>query len=207
MDVKHIAVSGNIGAGKTTLVQNLSHHFDWTAQYEEVESNPYLDDFYSDMHRWAFNLQIFFLHQRYSQILEIREGNKTIIQDRTIYEDAAIFAPNLHKMGLMSTRDYENYKAFYKTVEAQIQPPDLLIYMKASIPTLVNNIQKRGRDYEENLRLDYLKKLNEFYENWIASYDKGPLLVIDCDNTDIVENKDDISDIYNRIQAELNGLF
>ena len=207
MDVKHIAVSGNIGAGKTTLVQNLSHHFDWTAQYEEVESNPYLDDFYSDMHRWAFNLQIFFLHQRYSQILEIREGNKTIIQDRTIYEDAAIFAPNLHKMGLMSTRDYEIYKAFYKTVEAQIQPPDLLIYMKASIPTLVNNIQKRGRDYEENLRLDYLKKLNEFYENWIASYDKGPLLVIDCDNTDIVENKDDISDIYNRIQAELNGLF
>ena len=207
MDVKHIAVSGNIGAGKTTLVQNLSHHFDWTAQYEEVESNPYLDDFYSDMHRWAFNLQIFFLHQRYSQILEIREGNKTIIQDRTIYEDAAIFAPNLHKMGLINLRDYDNYKAFYKTVEAQIQPPDLLIYMKASIPTLVNNIQKRGRDYEENLRLDYLKKLNEFYENWIASYDKGPLLVIDCDNTDIVENKDDISEIYNRIQAELNGLF
>jgi deoxyadenosine/deoxycytidine kinase len=159
------------------------------------------------MPRWSFNLQVYFLNSRYQQVIDIKNNPNTIIQDRTIYEDAEIFAPNLHKMGLMSTRDFENYRSLYNTIISQIAPPDLLIYLKASIPTLVDNIQKRGRDYEENIRLDYLKRLNEFYDSWIAQYETGKLLVIDCDQLNFVENEEDLAGIYNKVQAELHGLF
>lgn len=205
--INHIAIAGNIGAGKTTLSGLLAKNFNWQPQFEDVENNPYLNDFYEDMPRWSFNLQIYFLNSRYQQIIEIKNNPQPIIQDRTIYEDAEIFAPNLHKMGLMTTRDFENYKSLYHTILSQVQAPDLMIYLKASIPTLVNNIQNRGRDYEENLRLDYLKKLNEFYDNWIANYDAGKLLVIDCDKLNFVDNKEDLADIYDKVQAELHGLF
>lgn len=205
--IKHIAIAGNIGAGKTTLTNLLAKNFNWKPQLEEVDNNPYLNDFYEDMPRWSFNLQIFFLNSRYQQILDLQNQDQPIIQDRTIYEDAEIFAPNLHAMGLMSSRDFNNYKDLYSSIISQIDPPDLMIYMKASIPTLVNNIQKRGRDYEDSIRLDYLKKLNEFYESWIAKYDQGKLLVIDCDKLNFVDNEEDLAEIYNKVSAELNGLF
>jgi len=206
-EIKHIAIAGNIGAGKTTLTNLLAKNFNWEPQLEEVDNNPYLNDFYEDMPRWSFNLQIFFLNSRYKQIIDLQKQDKPIIQDRTIYEDAEIFAPNLHAMGLMSSRDFNNYKSLYSSIISQIQPPDLMIYMKASIPTLVDNIQKRGRDYEDSIRLDYLKKLNEFYNSWINGYKMGKLLVIDCDKLNFVDNKDDLAEIYNKVQAELNGLF
>lgn len=205
--IKHIAIAGNIGAGKTTLTKLLAKNFNWEPQFEDVENNPYLNDFYEDMPRWSFNLQIYFLNSRFQQIIELQESKKAIIQDRTIYEDAEIFAPNLHEMGLMSTRDFNNYKSLYNSIISQINPPDLLIYMKTSIPTLVDNIQKRGREYEDSIRLDYLKKLNAFYDKWIASYDMGNLLVIDCDRLNFVDRKEDLAEIYNKVQAELNGLF
>lgn len=205
--IKHIAIVGNIGAGKTTLTNLLAKNFNWEPQFEDVENNPYLNDFYEDMPRWSFNLQIYFLNSRFQQIIELQKNEKAIIQDRTIYEDAEIFAPNLHEMGLMSTRDFNNYKSLYSSIISQINPPDLLIYMKASIPTLVDNIQKRGREYEDSIRLDYLKKLNAFYDQWIASYDMGNLLVIDCDRLNFVDRKEDLAEIYNKVQAELNGLF
>ena len=205
--IKHIAIAGNIGAGKTTLTKLLAKNFNWDAQLEEVDNNPYLNDFYDDMPRWSFNLQIFFLNSRYRQIIDIKNNEKPVIQDRTIYEDAEIFAPNLHKMGLMSSRDFNNYKSLYESIISQVQPPDLMIYMKASIPTLVDNIQKRGRDYEDSIRLDYLKKLNEFYNSWINKYKHGKLLVIDCDKLNFVENKEDLATIYSKVEAELFGLF
>jgi len=205
--INHIAVAGNIGAGKSTLTDLLAKNFNWTPQFEDVENNPYLNDFYDDMPRWSFNLQVYFLNSRYQQIIEIKNSPDTIIQDRTIYEDAEIFAPNLHKMGLMSTRDFENYKSLYATIISQIKPPDLMIYLKASIPTLVDNIQKRGRDYEENIRLDYLKRLNEFYDLWTTNYTQGKLLVIDCDKLNFVDKEEDLAVIYNKVQAELHGLF
>lgn len=200
-------VSGNIGAGKTTLTSALARHFGWEAHFEDVENNPYLNDFYEDMPRWSFNLQIYFLNTRFKQIVEIQKGNKTVIQDRSIYEDAQIFAPNLHAMGLMSTRDYENYLSLFETILTSFNPPDLIIYLKASIPTLVNQIQKRGRDYEDNLRLDYLKRLNEYYDAWANQYSSGRLLVVDVDTCNFVEDPEAMGTVVNRVLAELNGLF
>lgn len=203
----HIAVAGNIGAGKTTLTELLSKHYKWTSHFEDVDENPYLNDFYNDMQRWSFNLQIYFLNSRFQQIIDIRKSGDTIIQDRTIYEDAEIFAPNLHSMGLMSTRDFKNYKTLFDLMVSLIQPPDLLIYLRASIPTLVNQIQKRGREYENSIRLDYLKQLNERYENWIKSYNMGKLLVINVDNNDFTQNPENLSAIIDKIDAQIHGLF
>jgi deoxyadenosine/deoxycytidine kinase len=204
---KHVAIAGNIGAGKTTLTEMLSKHYRWIPQFEDVDHNPYLTDFYDDMPRWSFNLQIYFLHGRLNQILEIQRGTETIIQDRTIYEDANIFAPNLHEMGLMSKRDFDNYYGFFSTIKTMVQPPDLLIYLKASVPTLVSQIQKRGREYEENIRLDYLKKLNDYYNKWIENYKEGPLLVIDCDKNKFGENEEDFGEIISKVDGMLYGLF
>jgi deoxyadenosine/deoxycytidine kinase len=204
---KHIAVAGNIGAGKTTLTELLSKHYKWIPQFEDVDHNPYLFDFYEDMPRWSFNLQIYFLNNRLNQLLDIQRGTETVIQDRTIYEDAHIFAPNLHEMGLMGKRDYDNYFAFFETLKSMVQPPDLLIYLKASVPTLVAQIQKRGRDYEENIRLDYLKRLNDFYNKWIDSYREGPLLVIDIDKNKFPENEEHLGDVIGKVDSMLYGLF
>lgn len=203
----HIAVAGNIGAGKTTLTELLVKHYKWNPNYEDVDENPYLNDFYNDMQRWSFNLQIYFLNSRFQQIIDIRNSGKTTIQDRTIYEDAEIFAPNLHSMGLMSTRDFKNYKTLFDLMISLIEPPDLLIYLRASIPTLVNQIQKRGREYENSIRLDYLKQLNERYESWIRSYSMGKLLIINVDNLDFTENPEDLSSIIDKIDAQIHGLF
>ena len=203
----HIAIAGNIGAGKTSLTELLAKHYNWEAHFEDVIDNPYLDDFYNHMERWSFNLQIYFLKSRFEQLLSFRENKKTIIQDRTIYEDAFIFAPNLHSMGLMTTRDFENYFSLFNLMDSFVSSPDLLIYLRASVPTLVNQIQSRGRDYEESIRLDYLKRLNERYEAWISTYDKGKLLIIDVDNNDFAKNNEDLGKIINSIDAEINGLF
>lgn len=204
---KHIAVAGNIGAGKTTLTELLAKHYKWIPHFEDVEHNPYLNDFYEDMPRWSFQLQIYFLNSRLNQLVEIRNGTETIIQDRTIYEDAYIFAPNLHEMGLMSKRDYDNYAGFFQTLKTMVQPPDLLIYLQASVPTLVGQIQARGREYEENIRLDYLKRLNEYYNRWIESYKEGPLLIINVDNNRFNQIEEDLGKIIGKIDAQLYGLF
>jgi deoxyadenosine/deoxycytidine kinase len=205
--IKHIAIAGNIGAGKTTLCRNISRHFGWEPHYETTEDNPYLSDFYHDMQRWSFNLQIYFLNSRYQQILNILQGDRTVVQDRTIYEDAYIFAPNLHTMGLMSERDFQNYFGLFQTMSSQIQPPDLLIYLRASIPTLVAHIQSRGREYEGNMSLDYLKRLNQRYEDWISGYKEGKLLIINSDDLDFESNAEDMGRVVNMIRAELHGLF
>ncbi len=206
-NIKHIAIAGNIGAGKTTLAEVLAKSFKWKPHYEDVENNPYLNDFYNDMPRWSFNLQIYFLHNRFKQIIDIKQGPETVVQDRTIYEDAFIFAPNLHAMSLMTTRDFENYTNLFNTINSLITPPDLLIYLRASLPTLVNQIQKRGREYEENLRLDYLRRLNEYYENWISTYKEGKLLIIDVDTTNFLDNQEHMADVVSRVNTELYGLF
>lgn len=203
----HIAVAGNIGAGKTTLSELLAKHYKWTPHYEDIDQNPYLNDFYNDMQRWSFNLQIYFLNNRFQDILDIRQSGKTVVQDRTIYEDAEIFAPNLHSMGLMSTRDFNNYKTLFDLMVSLIQPPDLLIYLRASVPTLVNQIQKRGREYENSIRLDYLKQLNERYESWIANYIMGKVLVVNVDDLDFISNPEDLSFIIDKIDAQIHGLF
>jgi len=203
----HIAVAGNIGAGKTTLTKLLSKHYDWEAHFEDVEQNPYLNDFYEEMQRWSFNLQVYYLNSRFTQIQEINLNKKNVIQDRTIYEDAYIFAPNLHSMGLMTTRDFENYFSLFNLMDSFVNPPDLLIYLRASIPTLVEQINKRGRDYEESIRLDYLKRLNERYEAWISTYDNGKLLIIDIDHNRFPENQEDLGKIISSIDAEIHGLF
>ncbi|MFC2175501.1 deoxynucleoside kinase [Bacteroidota bacterium] len=204
---QHIAIAGNIGAGKTTLTKLLAKHYRWEGQYEGADDNPYLNDFYEEMQRWSFNLQVYFLNSRFRQVMEIKNGTKTVIQDRTIFEDAYIFAPNLHAMGLMTSRDYENYRALFDLMNEFVGPPDLMIYLRASIPTLVNQIQKRGRAYEETIRLDYLKSLNERYEAWISTYDKGKLLIVEVDENNFSENPEDLGKIINRIDAEINGLF
>ncbi|MDB5121339.1 MAG: deoxynucleoside kinase [Sphingobacteriales bacterium] len=203
----HIAIVGNIGAGKTTLTELLAKHLGYQAHFEDVEHNPYLEDFYNDMKRWSFNLQIYFLNNRFQQIMDIQSNKKNIIQDRTIYEDAYIFAENLHDMGLMTSRDYENYRAIFDNLTSFIKPPDLIIYLKASVPTLVNNIQRRGREYEAGIRLDYLSKLNEKYKNWIDSYKQGKLLVIDKDNLDFANKPEDLGVVIQSIEREINGLF
>ena len=203
----HIAIAGNIGAGKTSLSEKLAQFFDWEVHYESTDDNPYLSDFYHDMHRWSFNLQVYFLHSRYSQILDIQSGSKTVIQDRTIYEDANIFAPNLHDMGLMDGRDFENYSNLFKTMSSQVKAPDLLIYLRASTSTLVKHIQNRGRDYEGSMSIDYLKRLNERYEKWIGNYKEGNLLIIEVDDLDFVNVPEDLGFITNKVQRELHGLF
>jgi deoxyadenosine/deoxycytidine kinase len=203
----HIAIAGNIGSGKTTLTGKLAKHFGWQTHFEDVDTNPYLASFYEDMQRWSFNLQIYFLNSRFRQIVDIRKSGKNVIQDRTIYEDANIFAPNLHTMNLMTTRDFENYQSLFELMATFIQPPDLLIYLRADVPTLVRNIQKRGRDYEASIRLDYLKSLNERYENWINNYTAGKLLIFDVDNINFQENAEDLGKIIEGVQANLHGLF
>ena len=203
----HIAIVGNIGAGKTTLTEMLAKNYSWEPLYEAVDNNPYLEDFYSDMKRWSFNLQIYFLNSRFRQIVEIQKGSRNIIQDRTIYEDAFIFAENLHDMGLMTTRDYENYQNMFENITSFIRPPDLLIYLKASIPTLVNNIHHRGREYEVGIRLDYLSKLNEKYQKWINGYNLGKLLILDKDNLDFANNTDHMATVIEQIERQIHGLF
>ncbi len=203
----HIAIAGNIGSGKTTLTGLLSKHFGWEPHYEDVDTNPYLNSFYEDMQRWSFNLQIYFLNSRFRQVVAIRKSGKTVVQDRTIYEDAHIFAPNLHSMNLMSTRDFDNYQSLFELMSSFIQAPDLLIYLRASVPTLVSQIQKRGRDYENAIRLDYLKNLNERYEEWIGGYTLGKLLIVEVDNLKVSENPADLGTVIEKINAELHGLF
>lgn len=203
----HVAIAGNIGSGKTTLTRLLAKHYKWQPHYEEVEDNPYLDDFYNQMERWSFNLQIYFLNSRFRQILEIHEKGKDVIQDRTIYEDANIFAPNLHAMGLMTNRDFENYRSLFELMERVTKGPDLLIYLRSSIPNLVGQIHKRGRDYETSISIEYLSRLNERYEAWIHGYDKSNLIILDVDTINFVDNPEDLGEVINRIDAELHGLF
>jgi len=203
----HIAVSGNIGSGKTTLAIKLAKHYGWHAELEAVENNPYLADFYEDMKHWSFHLQVFFLNSRFNQIKRIREGGLSVIQDRTIYEDAYIFAANLHKSKLISDRDYENYLSLFDSMINYVKAPDLLIYLKADIPKLVGQIEKRGRHYENAIRIDYLKNLNSHYEEWIGGYDKGKLLIVDVNQMDFVEYPEDFSSIVQRIDREIYGLF
>lgn len=203
----HLAIVGNIGAGKTTLTEMLAKNYGWDPLFEAADNNPYLEDFYSDMKRWSFNLQIYFLNSRFRQITDIQKSKRNIIQDRTIYEDAYIFAENLHDMGLMTTRDYENYQAIFDNITAFIKPPDLLVYLKASVPTLVNNIQRRGREYESGIRLDYLSKLNDKYEKWIKGYKLGKVLILDKDKLDFANNTEDMASIVEKIEREINGLF
>ncbi|AQY23048.1 deoxynucleoside kinase [Riemerella anatipestifer] len=203
----HIAVTGNIGAGKTTLTKMLAKHYGWEAQFEDVDDNPYLDDFYHDMSKWSFALQIYFLGSRFRQVKEIRESGKNIIQDRTIYEDAHIFAENLNEMQLLSDRDYKNYTSLFELMKTFVSAPDLLIYLKASVPKLVGQIAKRGRDYEAEISIDYLSKLNNKYESWIQNYKEGKLLIIEVDDLDFVERPEDFGSILERIDGQLNGLF
>lgn len=203
----HVAVAGNIGAGKTTLTKLLAKHYKWEAQLEDVVDNPYLDDFYNQMERWSFNLQVYFLNSRFSQVLQIHESGKNIIQDRTIYEDAYIFAPNLHAMGLMTNRDFKNYTGLFELMESLVKGPDLLIYLRSSIPNLVKQIHQRGRDYENSISIDYLSRLNERYEAWIHDYEKGNLLIIDVDKIDFVSKPEDLGEVISKIDAEINGLF
>ncbi len=203
----HLAVSGNIGSGKTTLTEKLAKHYGWSAEFETVDDNPYLPDFYEDMKRWSFHLQVYFLNSRFNQIKKIQESTISTIQDRTIYEDAYIFAANLYKSNLLSERDYANYKSLFDSMIAHVKAPDLLIYLKADIPKLVGQIEKRGRTYETAMRIDYLKNLNSHYEEWIAGYKEGKLLIIDVNNLDFVESASDFSFIVEKIEREIFGLF
>jgi len=204
---RHIAISGNIGSGKTTLTDLLAKHYRWDAHFEDADENPYLNDFYDDMQRWSFSLQVYFLNSRFNQVLDIRKSGNTVIQDRTIYEDAYIFAPNLHDMGLMPTRDFENYQSLFRLMSSLVQPPDLLIYLRAGVPKLVKQIQSRGRDYENTIRLDYLTRLNERYEAWITEYNLGKLMILDVNDTDFANNPKDLSKVIDKIDAELYGIF
>lgn len=203
----HIAIAGNIGSGKTTLTKLLSKHYNWDAHYEKVDDNPYLNDFYNDMQRWSFNLQIYFLKSRFTQIMNIRESGRDIIQDRTIFEDALIFAPNLFEMGLMTERDFKNYQNLFELMSSMIEVPDLIIYLRAKVPTLVKQIKERGREYEETIRIDYLKNLNDRYNLWADNYESGKLLIVDVDETDFINSPTDMQFVIDKIEAKLNGLF
>jgi deoxyadenosine/deoxycytidine kinase len=203
----HIAIAGNIGSGKTTLCGLLAKHFNWQAHYEDVDVNPYLPSFYEDMQRWSFNLQVYFLNSRFRQVIDIRNSGQTVVQDRTIYEDAHIFAPNLHAMNLMTKRDFDNYASLFELMSTFVKPPDLLIYLRASVPKLVSQIQKRGREYENSIRLDYLRSLNDRYEAWISTYSSGKVLIVEVDNTNFSERPEDLASIIERINAEIHGLF
>lgn len=203
----HIAVAGNIGAGKTTLTELLAKHYQWEPHFEDVVQNPYLDDFYAEMERWSFNLQVYFLNSRFRQILEIHQKKNTVIQDRTIYEDAHIFAPNLHAMGLMTHRDFENYSSLFELMESLVKGPDLLIYLRSSIPNLVDQIHKRGRAYENSISIEYLSRLNERYEAWIHGYDKGKLITFDVDDLNFVDKPEDLGHVIEQIDGQLHGLF
>ncbi|MFA5713769.1 MAG: deoxynucleoside kinase [Bacteroidales bacterium] len=203
----HVAVAGNIGSGKTTLTKILSNHYNWSAKFEDVDTNPYLTDFYNDMSRWSFNLQIYFLKERFKGIIEILNENRPVIQDRTIYEDARIFAPNLHSMGLMDSRDFDSYTSLFNLMLSLVKPPDLLIYLRSSIPNLVAQIEKRGREYESGIRIDYLSGLNKRYEEWISNYTDGKLLIIDVDQVKFEESQESLSSITGKIDALLHGLF
>jgi len=205
--LKHIAIAGNIGAGKTTLANKLSHHYGWKTEFEAVEDNPYLVDFYDDMQQWAFHLQVYFLNSRLKQVKRIRESEHTVVQDRSIYEDCYVFAKNLHESGNMSDRDYNNYLELFHSMSPVITPPDLLIYLRADIPKLVGQIEKRGRDYEETIRIDYLKNLNAHYEAWVKKYDIGKLIIIDVNQLDYLNNVEDFALIVSKIDTEVHGLF
>lgn len=202
----HIAIAGNIGAGKTSLAELIAKHYNWEAHFEDVIDNPYLDDFYTHMERWSFNLQVYFLKSRFQQLLAFQNNKKTIVQDRTIYEDAFIFAPNLNAMGLMNQRDFKNYRELFDLMESLIEGPDLLIYLRSSIPNLVNKIHKRGREYENSISIDYLSRLNERYEAWISTYDKNKMVIIDVDDLDFVENKDDLETVLAEIDKGLTKI-
>jgi len=202
----HIAIAGNIGAGKTSLAELIAKHYNWEAHFEDVIDNPYLDDFYNHMERWSFNLQVYFLKSRFQQLLAFQNNKKTIVQDRTIYEDAFIFAPNLNAMGLMNQRDFKNYRELFDLMESLIEGPDLLIYLRSSIPNLVNKIHKRGREYENSISIDYLSRLNERYEAWISTYDKNKMVIIDVDDLDFVENKDDLGTVLAEIDKGLGKI-
>ena len=204
---KHVAIAGNIGAGKTALTDVMGQYFDWKTVYEQVDENPYLTDFYNDMRRWSFNLQVFFLSRRFEQLQEIEEMEASVVQDRSIYEDAEIFARNLYEMGLMSARDFENYAELFSIMTDYLDPPSLLVYLRASVPTLVDQIQQRGRDYESTIRIDYLERLQGHYENWVESYDRGPKLIIDIDELDFVHEEADRRTVLNQIESRLFGLF
>ncbi|MBR5254707.1 MAG: deoxynucleoside kinase [Bacteroidales bacterium] len=202
----HVAIAGNIGSGKTTLTELLAKHFKWTPIYEQMDDNPYIANFYEDMRRWSFNLQVYFLHKRFKYVIDSRNTYDNIVQDRTLYEDAYIFAPNLHAMGLMNTRDFETYKSLFDLMESFIKPPDLLIYLKASVPTLIQQIEKRGREYESSIRLDYITSLNNRYNSWIEGYENRKL-IINMDDLNITDNPKDLGFVVDSINAEINGLF
>jgi deoxyadenosine/deoxycytidine kinase len=202
----HIAIAGNIGAGKTSLTELVAKHYNWEAHFEDVIDNPYLDDFYNHMERWSFNLQVYFLKSRFQHLLTFKNKNKTIVQDRTIYEDAYIFAPNLNAMGLMNQRDFKNYRELFDLIESLIEGPDLLIYLRSSIPNLVHKIHKRGREYENSISIDYLSRLNERYEAWISTYDKNKMVVIEVDHLDFVENKEDLNTVLSLIDKGLEKI-
>lgn len=202
----HIAIAGNIGSGKTTLTKMLAKRYGWTPRFEPVDNNPYLEDFYHDMGRWSFNLQIYFLNKRFREVVEISQSKETVIQDRTIFEDARIFAPNLHSQGYMSDRDFENYTDLFDLMMSLVQLPDLMIYIRSTIPNLISQIEKRGRDYEQTIRIDYLTGLNNRYEEWIKTY-KGNLIIIDGDTCKFGDNPKDFQEVTDKIDANMFGLF
>jgi len=204
---KYVAVAGNIGAGKSSLTRIISDYFKWQAFFERVDDNPYLSDFYEDMHRWSFNLQVFFLSSRFNHQQKIETAPHSVVQDRSIYEDAEIFARNLYEMGLMSGRDFENYQDLFQIMTSYLTAPSLLVYLRASVPTLVNHIQSRGREFETTIRIEYLQRLNKHYEDWIERYDLGPKMIIDVDELDFVNREEDQSEIIGRIDSRLFGLF